>query len=211
MSTPLSMNKIIHGAVRRDLDRFLDALAAFPDGNQQRATQLGVAWDYFFSELDYHHHGEHEIAWPALASVGVSEQLLAEMDAEHERMAEVLHAAGAAMARLRSAPTAANAQAAHQAVVALRDVTEDHLRHEESELEPVYWDKHDTAEIKAMGRKFSRRNPKAAGDFFAWIENGASAEEHASLRQSVPAPVIAIFGKVLGRNYRRTVAPVWSG
>ena len=33
MAETISMNKVIHGAVRRDLQRFLDALAAFSDGD----------------------------------------------------------------------------------------------------------------------------------------------------------------------------------
>jgi hypothetical protein len=50
-----------------------------------------------------------------------------------------------------------------------------------------------------------------AGDFFAWVQNGATPEERASLRATVPAPVIAIFSRIVGRRYRRTVAPAWGG
>lgn len=36
-STPtMSMNKLIHRAVRRDLDRFREALDAFSDGDRER-------------------------------------------------------------------------------------------------------------------------------------------------------------------------------
>src|SRR5207249_1325274 len=88
MAETLSMNKVIHGAVRRDLARFLDALAAFPDGDSRRAAQLATAWEFFFGELDYHHHSEHAIAWPALRTVGVDDAVLAQMDAEHDKLAE---------------------------------------------------------------------------------------------------------------------------
>jgi hypothetical protein len=209
MSAPTSMNKLIHAAIRRDLARFLAATADFPDGAQQRAAQLGAAWSYFYGELDYHHRGEHEIAWPALASVGVGADVLAEMDAEHDRLAGALGAANMAFATLRSAPTAANAQAAHGALERLRDVAEEHMRHEEAELEPVYREKHDTAELKAMGRKFSRRNPRGTGSFLVWIGNGASPEEQAALRAAIPPPVIAVFATVFGGRYRRRVAPAW--
>ena len=62
----MSMNKVIHRAVRRDLRRFLDATARFPAGNQARAEELAKAWDNFHFELTYHHEGEHETALPAL-------------------------------------------------------------------------------------------------------------------------------------------------
>lgn len=48
------MNRVIHGAFRRDLLRFDQALAAFPEGSAERAEQLG-AEDLLVGDL----HGEH--------------------------------------------------------------------------------------------------------------------------------------------------------
>ena len=70
------MNKAIHGAFRRDLQRFLTALGAFQDGDTEHAAGLGRAWDNFDDQLTHHHTGEHDIAWPALQSIGVSTELL---------------------------------------------------------------------------------------------------------------------------------------
>ena len=98
----MSMNKVIHAAFRRDLDRFLGALSRFPDGDAARAQALGRAWDNFDFQLTKHHEGEHEIAWPTLVQVGVTQQMIDQMDAEHEVMAERLSAARASMAALRA-------------------------------------------------------------------------------------------------------------
>jgi hemerythrin-like domain-containing protein len=209
MAQPMSMNTIIHQAIRRDLARFDAALAEFPAGSRARAVRLGTAWRYFFQELDHHHHGEHDIAWPALRAVGVPQALLDDMDAEHERLAGVLASAGDAFDALEKDPSAGNAQAARAAVAELATVAGEHLAHEEREVEPFYQAQRDSAEIKAMGRQFARRNPLKSGDFFAWITNGATPEEQVALRESVPGPVIAIFANVLGQRYRRIVAPVW--
>ena len=159
----MSMNKVIHAAFRRDLDRFLSALSRFRDGDAARAEQLGQAWDNFDFQLTKHHEGEHEIAWPALAQVGVTQQMIDQMDAEHEVMAERLTAARDAMTALRSAPTAANAQTARTAMDELKTVTTEHLDHEERELEPVYQAKHDDPAIKEMGRSSPRSLPRRAG------------------------------------------------
>lgn len=209
MAEAISMNRLIHAAVRRDLARFAGALASFPDGSAARAAQLHTAWKYFYGELDYHHHGEHDIAWPALESVGVPKATLDQMDAEHDRLAEALGTADTAFAALARTPTEASAKDAGVAIGTLQTVVDEHLAHEEAELEPVYQAKKDTPEMKAMGRKFSKRNAKEAGDFFAWLQNGATANEQAALRANVPAPVVAIFTRLLGRNYRRNVAPAW--
>ena len=203
------MNMLIHSAVRRDLARFAGALASFPDGSARRAQQLHAAWKYFYGELDYHHHGEHDIAWPALESVGVPKATLDQMDAEHERLGEALGTADTAFATLANTPNQASANDAAVAIANLKGVVDEHLLHEEAELEPVYQAKKSTPEMKAMGRKFSKRNAKEAGDFFAWIQNGATPREQAALRTNVPAPIVAILTRLLGGNYRRNVAPVW--
>ena len=57
------------------------------------------------------------MAWPALEKIGVTPDVLAAMDAEHDVMAARLGGARGAMAALRSTPTAANAQAAHASMV----------------------------------------------------------------------------------------------
>lgn len=210
MSESMTMNRIIHGAVRRDLGRLLAGLSAFPDGDRRRAAQLATGWRFFRGELDYHHRSEHAIAWPALRAVGVDDTLLAQMDAEHDKLAEALGTAGEKMDALEKGATRVAADEAHAAIANLREVAEEHLTHEERDVEPFYIANRGTPEIKGMSRKFSRdRSPVRAGDFFAWIENGASADERAALRAEVPGPVIVIFSRVLGRRYRTQVAPVW--
>src|SRR6478609_12038996 len=96
----MSMNKTIHRAVRRDLARFRDAIDAFVDGDRDRAAALYRAWENFDDQLTDHHQGEHAIAWPALAAVGVAGSTIHTFDVEHEAMAEDLTTAGDAMARL---------------------------------------------------------------------------------------------------------------
>jgi hypothetical protein len=205
----MSMNTVIHRAFRRDLQRFLDALTTFRDGDRARAAQLGRAWDNFDAQLTDHHEGEHAIAWPAMASIGVSQELLATFDDEHERMAEALAATRAAMATFRTSATKADATAADAAMAHLQTVTVAHLDHEEQEVEPVYLQHADGPEMKAMGKQFGKVSPAKGGTFFAWVTDGATDEEMAALTESVPRPVLTILGAIFGRGYRRDVAPVW--
>lgn len=210
MASQISMNKVIHAALSRTLERFSEALGSFPDGDAARARELATAWQFFYGQFTSHHTGEHAFAWPALREVGVSDELLDQLDAEHDKIAAGLSAAGQAISTLVAAPTSASAAAAHERIRELSAVAADHLKHEEAELEPVYWDKRNTPQIKQMGRKFSRDvGMSEAGSFFAWLQDGATPEENAALRASVPAPVVTIFTAVRGGNYRRTIAPVW--
>jgi hypothetical protein len=205
----MSMNKAIHGAFRRDLDRFVSALERFTPGDRERATQLGTAWANFDDQLTYHHEGEHEIAWPALVAVGVSPDVVAAMDAEHETMAAALADARATMRTFTSSASRSDADAALAAMQKLREVTLAHLDHEEAEIEDVYLTKQDTPEMKAMGRAFGRVSPARGGQFFAWVLDGASVDQRAAVEGQVPRPVVGIIGGVFGRGYRKNVAPVW--
>jgi hemerythrin-like domain-containing protein len=205
----MSMNRAIHGAFRRDLERFVAALEAFRSGDHERARQLTAAWANFDDQLTRHHEGEHEIAWPALHALGVTKELLATMDAEHASMAAALTKTRAAMAVLAATPGSEQAQAALAAITELRAVTGEHLDHEESELEDLYVSKRDTPEMKAMGRAFAKVGPVRGGRFFAWVLDGASPEERAAVTGEVPGPVLAVLTGVFGRSYRRDVAPAW--
>jgi hemerythrin-like domain-containing protein len=206
----MSMNKVIHGAFRRDLDRFITALGSFRDGDQRRADELNTAWANFDDQLTHHHEGEHETAWPALQKVGVSTDLLATMDAEHDTMAQALVATRAAMAELARTPGREQADRARAAFEQLRAVTVAHLDHEEAELEQVYLDNSDDPVIVEMGKKFAKVSPARGGRFFAWVLDGASPDQRAAISGTVPGPVLKILTGVFGRGYNKNVAPVWT-
>lgn len=208
--TDMSMNKVIHGAFRRDLDRFIAALESFPVGDQRRAQELDRAWANFDDQLTYHHEGEHETAWPALQKIGVTPELLATMDAEHDTMAQALAVTRTAMADLVSNPGREQVDQARAAFEQLRTVTVTHLDHEEAELEQVYLDNVDDPAIVEMGKKFAKVSPSRGGRFFAWLLDGASPAETAAVKGTVPGPVLTIMTGIFGRGYRKNVAPVWS-
>jgi hemerythrin-like domain-containing protein len=205
----MSMNRVIHSAVRRDLGRFDVALAAFVEGDSRRAEQLWTAWANFDEQLTTHHVGEHDIVWPTLRQLGLKEELITQWDHEHEQLAEAMRSTDDAMRELRRSPSATNAKSASDAIAKLSEVTTKHLDDEEADLEPFYLARKDTPEIKAMNRKF-RVAPPAAGTFFAWLQDGASAEDVAGLKQNVPPPLVAALTILFGRSYRRTIAPVWA-
>ncbi len=206
----MSMNKLIHRAVRRDLDRLQDAVGAFPDGDKRRAADLHRGWAFFDAELTRHHEGEHRIAWPALEAIGVEQATLTQFDDEHDALAAALSQARAAMATLAASASRADADAAATAVAQVAQAAQTHLDHEEQVTEPLFAEHHGSPAIKEMSKKFTRdQSLKTGAEFFAWVQHGASAEEIAALKQSVPGPVLAILPKLFGRRYYREIAPIW--
>jgi hemerythrin-like domain-containing protein len=210
-SPSMSMNKVIHCAVRRDLARFRTALAEFQDGDRHRADALHRAWANFDAQLTEHHEGEHEVAWPALEAIGVSASDIATFDTEHEQLAADLAGASRAMEQLRRSASRADADAAAAAMAQLQTTAVGHLDHEEAVTEPVLAANEDHPAYRQMAKQFSRRSgPAKAGAFFAWLDDGATAEERAALASSVPKPVLMILAGLFGRRYRKEVAPVWT-
>ena len=203
------MNRVIHAAVRRDLDRLSTALDQMPDGDRARGRALCRAYQNLRAELTHHHEGEDTHIWPMLAAVGIDQELLDAMESEHAAMAEALILTGAAMTAVAASGSAADAAAARGSVEQTRDIVERHLRHEETELEPQLAPHHGSPAWRAVEKKLRDQPPAVAGRFFAWITDGMSEEHRSFLRATVPAPVVAVLARVFGRRYYREIAPVW--
>jgi len=207
----MTMNRVIHGAVRRDLRRLEEALGVAADGDRERAEELDRAYGFLHDQLVHHHRGEDEHVFPALQRLGVDTSLLGDMEGEHERMADALAATGSAMQRYAASGSAADRDVAREAVVHAREVTERHLEHEERELEPLMRPHMESAEWKAAEKKLRSQPPGVAGRFFAWVEDGMDDPERAYYSTAVPAPVRFLLSRVFGRAYHREIAPVWRG
>jgi hemerythrin-like domain-containing protein len=209
MSNTLTMNRVIHDAVRRDLERLVLALEGVPDGDSARARDLERAFANLRNELTHHHEGEDRWIWPMLAKVGVDPDLLATMESEHHSMSEALAETGAAMKDFAASGSATDATAARESVVRAQSVVEQHLTHEEEDLEPVLIPHFESAEWKEVEKLLSRQPPSVAGPFFAWVTDGISDQDRTFLRSTVPTPVTFVLGRVFGRRYYRDIAPVW--
>jgi hypothetical protein len=205
-----TMNTIIHAAFRRDLRRFDHALGNFATGSQRRADELGTAWDNFAFQLHHHHQDEETIFWPTLRSLGVDDSLTADLKGEHARMLEALGVATKSVEVLRGRPSASNARAARGSIRDLEAVLNQHLAHEEQELEPRAAEFHATPEIKGAQKRARRAHRGNQGTLFSWLLDGADADARQGLRRDVPPPVLFVICRTGGRRYRRTVAPVWA-
>ena len=182
----MTMNRLIHSAVRRDLARIEGGLRGLQDGDRARADLIQRTWDNLKSQLTRHHEGEDTYVWPWLQTLGVDPDLLAAMESEHEALA------------------------AAEVVARTRGVVDQHLAHEEGELEPLLVPHVDSPGWKDVEKKLRGSSPVQAGRFFAWVQDGASAEELTYLHSVVPGPVLLVLGRGLGRGYSSKIASAWS-
>jgi hemerythrin-like domain-containing protein len=205
----MTMNRLIHGAVRRDLGRLSTGLSQLTDGDRTRAQELELAYANLRRQLTHHHEGEDAYVWPMLAKVGVDADLLATMEAEHAAMAQALAETDVAMSTLAGSGSAADTATARDSLTHTQEVILGHLDHEERDVEPLLAPYAQSPEWKAVEKKFSRQPPNVAGSFFAWLTDGLSDDERAYLKTTVPTPVVAVMGKVFGRQYNKQIKPIW--
>jgi hemerythrin-like domain-containing protein len=209
MAESMTMNRVIHAAVRRDLERLDRALAAAPDGDLARAGELERAYANLHRELTHHHEGEDRFVFPFLTTVGVDAELLKAMDDEHQAMADALAGTRAAMAAYAASGSAGDAEAARVSVTRTREVVGRHLDHEEDDLEPLLVPHLRSAGWKTVEKQLRPGSLAVSGRFLAWIQDGMTDGGRAYLRSTIPAPVTALVGRIAGRAYHRDIAPVW--
>lgn len=210
MTEHKTLNTVIHAAFRRDLGRLDGALGSFPTGSRERAEQIAPTWDNLALQLRKHHQDEETIFWPALRELGADESMVGDLGGEHEHMLTALDTADESMATLRGNPTAENAAAAHASVAQLRRVLEDHLAHEERDLEPFAAEHHKSPQIKAAQVAARKAHRVGVGTFFSWLQDAADADARAGLKRDVPPPALFVISRIAGRDYRRRIASVWA-
>jgi hypothetical protein len=210
MAENKTMNAIIHDAFRRDLDRFDDALGAFPAGSKQRADQLWAPWDNLAFQLHHHHRDEETIFWPTLRELGADVALVSELETEHAEMLAALDAANASMTTFHADPSAEHAGQARAAVARLRSVVVEHLDHEERDLDPFGTSHAKTPPMKAAQVAVRKAHKGGTGTFFAWLLDSGDPSTRTALSHEIPAPVLLVIARFGGRDYRRRIAPTWA-
>lgn len=209
MTEHLTMNTVIHAAFRRDLARFDSALAAFPDGSQERADQLVAAWENYSHQLHHHHQDEETIFWPAFRELGADESLTSDLGGEHAQMLSALEHADEVVPRLHRDPSATRAADARAAIAQLGEVLHHHLAHEEADLEPWAATMSDTPQMKSARAAVRKAHSGEGGTFVAWLLDGAAPDDVAGLKKEIPPPVVMVLNAIPGRHYRKNIASVW--
>jgi hypothetical protein len=135
----MTMMYVMHHAFRRDLDRFVAAVAATPVEDRAAWTALATRWDRFFTILHHHHSLEDQYIWPFLMerADAAEREVLEAMEEEHEQIDPLLTAVAEGFAALAGDRVPAGAEDLRAGlkvrVSATRDLLARHLRHEETE------------------------------------------------------------------------------
>ena len=134
---------VMHHAFRRDLAAFAASVRATPLRDSATWEALTRRWARFAATLHHHHSGEDEHYWPVLLTAvedrGTEEDLteVRAMSEEHADIDPLVNAVGDGFTALVEHPCEEHRNALDIRLAGLREVLDEHLRHEETVVLPL--------------------------------------------------------------------------
>lgn len=210
-----SMMTIVHNALRRDLVRARERLAAptaLPPA-QLRAIGAHLGWLMHF--LHAHHEAEDAGIYP-LTLARAAEfpdllEVLERMGSEHEDIAAGITGLETASAALAADPSDTTAAAAVAAIDALTAVLLPHLAEEEREAMPIVSRLVTHGEWTALGEEHTLAGKSKAELGFEghWLIDGVSGKDRATVLGLVPPLARFVLRHGYAGRYRRHAARCW--
>lgn len=206
------MMGIVHNALKRDLVRAREVLAAPspPRGRQRQALGRHVAW--VLDVLHAHHTSEDEGLWPLVRRRNpAASALLDSLEADHARIAPAATAAANAAERYAST---VDDEARAALVAALDDlvaVLVPHLDREVADAMPVVAASITRREWDAVEQEHNIR-PKSVRQLAQeghWLLEDIDAEGYDVVVHKVPALLRIVLLHGFGRAYRRQCVARW--
>ncbi|MEV7098031.1 hemerythrin domain-containing protein [Amycolatopsis sp. NPDC051045] len=204
--------KVIHKALRRELDLLGPVIAAVPADDRAAASAVAKHADLMLAMLHEHHESEDRYLWPLLHErLTLDDSLIDTMEEQHEALAKIIASvepdlpewAATATARLRDHLAARFRELA----TALRE----HLDLEEQRVLPLIREQLSVAEWKEPQKAAMRNLP---GDFRSRmllagvVLEDATPVEHRWFLHEMPAPARLIWRVVGARLYTAHVRAV---
>jgi hypothetical protein len=200
---------VMHWAFRRDLDRFVAAVAGTPVTDRAPWRALGRRWALFRRMLHEHHTGEDTGLWPALrARTDPSGQaVLDAMEAEHHGIDPLLDAVTDGLDRLATAADDDARAALEVRVVAARERLGEHLAHEERDALALVQDLLSPADWEHITKVHfaTPKNPRQIAQVVAWALHDLPAPVRSRMLAGA-APVLLLWRVLLRRPFARREA-----
>jgi Hemerythrin HHE cation binding domain len=205
------MNRLFHGALRRDLKRASSALTSARQPTPAQRVALSEHLGLMLDLLHHHHTGEDTGLWPLVRDR--APDLAAQLDmmeAEHSLVAGAIVSARAAARQY--AATATDISAArrrlHAALTDLGRALLPHVDHEETEVMPRVMRALTPHDWSLLSRR-ELRNWKCltlVGTGLVWMADGLEHTERVKFNQQVSMVVRWLVDKRYGGAYRRRTA-----
>lgn len=203
---------IVHGALRRDLERARRELLTrpYPAGHQRQAIGQHVRW--LMDVLHHHHTGEDEGLWPLVrARNPAAADVLDSLEADHRRLAPAISALSASAAAYGAGTEDPARLALVEALDRLHEVLVPHLDREVAEGMPVVSKSITDREWRAVDKRYNVK-PKSLRQLGLeghLLLDGIDDESRRVVEQVVPPVARFILLHGFARAYRRMARARW--
>ena len=207
------MMGIVHSALKRDLSRARDVLAAEPPPKGRQRVALGEHVSWMLDFLHGHHRGEDQGIWPLVRQRSPeASELLDSMEADHARIAPAAEAAASAAAEYTATTTEAPRQALVAALDELLRVLVPHLDREVAQAMPVVSESISDREWKDIEQRYfvKKKSTKELAMEGHWMIEDIDSEGYDVVVGTVPPVLRFVLIHGFGRAYRRRAEARWS-
>lgn len=201
---------VVHDAFRREFGMLPRLVRGVAPADVERASALAQHYALLARFLHIHHHGEDVVLWPVL-EVKASDRaaMIAEMQSDHLRLAELLSAADTAVPAWAAAPTAVGGESVAVQLDELDAHLERHLAHEEREILPLCRERLSAQEWDAVGEHSRAELPQEdAFTVLGMLLEDAPPHAAAHMLAAMPPPVVALWADVGAAGYSAYTAAV---
>ena len=200
---------VMHHALRRDFDRFAAAVEGTPIAEHEVWAALERRWVAMADVLHHHHSAEDDELWPLLLqhaeAAGSEEDLkvLADMEAEHERIDPALASCREAFAAMSAHPCADHRNALEVRLIAAHEGLLEHLAHEEALALPMLQRTLSEEENREFEKAVEKAYPlKMIPFLLPWAMDEVPDEARDRMLATTP-PGYGLMLRLLRPGYRR--------
>jgi iron-sulfur cluster repair protein YtfE (RIC family) len=200
---------VMHFAFRRDLAAFASSVRATPLGDQATWEALGARWTRFADTLHHHHSAEDTLYWPVLLAAVEARGTEADrvevraMSDEHADIDPLVRACAQGFADVVEHPCEEHRNALDIRITGLREVLDEHLRHEESVVLPLVQRVMTTREYLGVEKEIGKSYPVRDIPFIVgWALHGLPVEARDQMFALAGAPYRVVYALVRGRFAR---------
>jgi len=174
---------VMHHAFRRDLAAFASSVRATPLGDADTWGALGRRWTRFAATLHHHHDAEDTYYWPVLLTAvdargtGADRAEVRAMGDEHADIDPLVGACAHGFAAVAEHPCEEHRNALDIRLTGLREVLDEHLRHEETVVLPLVQRVMTAEEYQAVEKAIGKSYPVRDVPFIVgWAMHGLPTE-----------------------------------
>jgi iron-sulfur cluster repair protein YtfE (RIC family) len=203
---------VMHFAFRRDLAAFASSVRATPLGDTETWAALGHRWARFADTLHHHHSAEDTLYWPVLLTAVEARGTEADraevraMSDEHADIDPLVRACAQGFADVVEHPCEEHRNALDIRITGLREVLDEHLRHEETVVLPLVQRVMTASEYQAVEAAIGKSYPVRDVPFIVgWVLEGLPEDGRTAMFAMAGAPY-RLLHAVVRRRFARAEA-----